>query len=149
MTLARALRQSIKNRKTERRQHSPAKSKTGPEHLKLGESGEELATHYLQKLGYKILARNIRFKCGEIDIVACDGDEIVFAEVRTRTVGKLSPPESTVGRQKLLRLLRSARLWAGQRQYDGPWRIDLVAITVFPGGAEKIEHIKTITEAIK
>ena len=148
MTLERALKQSIKKKKTEQQPIHLRKSKTGPEHIKLGEYGEDLAILYLQKHGYEILGRNVRFGRDEIDIVACIGDEIVFAEVRTRTLGQLSPPETTVGTRKIKKLLRSAHAWAEFRRYDGFWRIDLIAVTVIPGKENKIEHIKTITEAI-
>lgn len=109
--------------------------------------GEDLASEFLVNKKYQILHRNVRFRYGELDIIARDGDEIVFVEVRTRTVGKLSPPETTVGPQKIKKLIRSARLWIEGVRYMGFWRIDLIAVTITDAG-NKIEHIKTITEAV-
>lgn len=151
MTLARALKQSLKKKNNS--QQSPQnlsceKNRARPEHLMLGELGENLAADYLQRNGYKILQRNVRCRRDEIDIMARDGDEIVFVEVRTRTLGRLSPPESTVGRSKLAKLTRSAYAWVDRVRYTGFWRIDLIAITIIGAGENRIEHIKTITEAI-
>lgn len=149
MTLERALKQSIKKKNIQLYQASSSrKNGTRPEHLITGELGEDTAVNYLKNIGYEILCRNAIVGRDEIDIIARDGDELVFAEVKTRTVGKLSPPEFAVGRQKLGKLLRSAHAWVDAICYRGFWRIDLVAITIIPGGEKKIEHIKTITEAI-
>lgn len=49
----------------------------------LGQAGEEAAAHYLQQKGYRILKRNWRTRLGELDIIACQGDELVIVEVRT------------------------------------------------------------------
>lgn len=148
MTLARALERSI-NKKNSNAcdKHFQQKNKPRLAHLALGELGEELATAFLIEKGYQILHRNVLFRYGEIDIIARDGDEIVFVEVRTRTIGKLAPPETTVGPRKIRTLLRCAYAWVDRVRYVGFWRIDLVAITV-TDTEHKIEHIKTITEAI-
>lgn len=148
MTLARALERSI-GRKTgcAGNKQTQQKNKPGLGHLALGELGEELAAGFLIEKGYQIIQRNVFFRYGEIDIIARDGDEIVFVEVRTRTTGKLAPPETTVGPRKLRTLVRCAYAWVDSVRYLGFWRIDLVAITV-TNTENKIEHIKTITEAI-
>lgn len=148
MTLARALERSI-SRKTGDTGNKRTQQKNIPRlgHLALGELGEELAAEFLIEKGYQILQRNVFFRYGEIDIIARDGDEIVFVEVRTRTIGKLAPPETTVGPRKLRTLVRCAYAWVDSVRYLGFWRVDLVAITV-TGEENKIEHIKTITEAI-
>ena len=54
----------------------------------LGESGEEIACRELGARGYAILARRYRTRHGEIDIVARDGDTIVFVEVKLKTTGE-------------------------------------------------------------
>lgn len=118
-----------------------------PKHLKTGAEGEQLAAEYLAARGYTILSRNIRYRIGEIDIVARDKDEIVFAEVRTRSLGYLLPADRSVGPDKLKKLLQSARTWTENENYDGFWRIDLIAITIDAYGNSNIEHIKDITEA--
>ena len=122
---------------------------SAPEHLKTGVRGENLAAKYLASLGHRLLARNVRSRFGEIDIVARDGEDIVFAEVRTRSVGKILPADRTVGPDKLKKLVRAARIWVSENNYEGFWRIDLVAVTINPDGQTEIEHIKDITEGIQ
>lgn len=115
-------------------------------HLLLGDSGEELAARYLAGLGFRILCRNVRAGRCEIDIIARDGDELVFAEVRTRSANPVAAPEDSVGPRKLERLIRGASLWTEEHNYNGCWRIDLVAVTVEGNKAPKIEHFRSITE---
>lgn len=148
MTLARALERSIKKKDSITcDKHTQQNNIPRLAHLALGKLGEELATDFLREKGYQILHRNVPFRYGEIDIIARDGDEIVFVEVRTRTNGKIAPPETTVGPHKIRTLIRCAHAWADSVRYLGFWRIDLVAITV-TNTENKIEHIRTITEAI-
>ena len=59
----------------------------------LGKRGEDLATEYLMKKGYKILERNFRAGKCEIDIVAKDGQKLVFVEVKTRKTDYFGQPE--------------------------------------------------------
>lgn len=58
----------------------------------LGRTGEVKAEKFLKKLGYKILAKNYKTVVGEIDIIAKDGDTVVFVEVKTRTNEKYGAP---------------------------------------------------------
>ena len=119
-----------------------------PEHLQLGIKGENLAADYLVLQGYTLVARNVRYKFGEIDIIAKEKDEIVFVEVRTRSIGYILPADRTVGPDKLKKLTKAAKIWVQNNHYEGFWRIDLVAITIDKHGKEEIEHIKDITEGI-
>lgn len=117
-------------------------------HLAFGAAGEEAAARYLAGLGYTILHRNVRVGHCEIDIIARDGDELVFAEVRARRANPVAAPEDTVGPVKLERLTRAAELWTQNANYMGFWRIDLVAVTLYDGGEMNIELIKNITEPV-
>ena len=108
----------------------------------------ETAARYLAGLGYTILHRNVRVGHCEIDIIARDGDELVFAEVRARRANPVAAPEDTVGPVKLERLTRAAELWTQNANYMGFWRIDLVAVTQYDGGEMNIELIKSITEPV-
>lgn len=117
-------------------------------HLAFGAAGEELAARYLAGLGYRIIDRNVRVGHCEIDLIARDGEELVFAEVRARRDNPVAAPEDTVGPVKLERLVRAASLWTQRMNYEGFWRIDLIAVTSFDGGEMKLEHIKSITEPI-
>ena len=145
MNLDRALKRSVKHNDSS----EPLSTSNHPQHISLGIGGENIAVSYLLSQGYSIIDRNVRFKCGEIDIIASDKDEIVFVEVRTRHVSVIMPSGMTVGPSKIAKLVRSARTWAESRMYEGFYRIDLVAITVSEGKTPVIEHIKDITEAIQ
>ena len=63
---------------------------------RLGAFGERLAAAHLEAKGYRIRARNYRCREGEIDIVAQDGDTLVFVEVRTRRGDALGGPAESV-----------------------------------------------------
>lgn len=112
----------------------------------MGKKGEEWARKYLRRQGWSFVAQNVRFPQGELDLVFLDSQkELVFVEVRTRTKGWLQPPESTLGPQKIRRLLYAARQYVAQHEWEGYWRIDLVALKVFPSGAWEVEHFEDIT----
>ncbi|MEG1501827.1 MAG: YraN family protein [Synergistaceae bacterium] len=120
-----------------------------PEHLKLGIFGENLAEKFLQDNGYKIIDRNKRYKTGEIDIIALIDNEIVFAEVRTRSVNSLMPSDKTIGPLKFKKMQHAAQIWIESNCYDGFCRIDLIAITIYQDNSHRIEHIKGITEVMQ
>jgi len=113
-------------------------------HLEFGAEGERIAANALTQKGWKILGRNTRSGRGELDIIAMDGDELVFVEVRTRSIGRMLPPEQTVGPRKIRRLLRAARTYIDRVSYEGNWRIDVMAITE-AGGERRIEHFADVT----
>jgi len=71
---------------------------------KLGNDAEELAAAYLAGNGYEIVSRNWRCSKGEIDIVAKDGDTLVFIEVKARLSVRCGRPEEAVTRSKQERL---------------------------------------------
>ena len=153
MSLERALKRSLQERNKVSTQKSSGKDQSDPSkklplHLQTGKYGEEKAAEYLTKIGYRIIAKNVSCRHGEIDIIASDADEIVFVEVRTRSFGWLMPPEFTVGPEKIKKLKRAAGIWTESRRYTGFWRIDLIAITIREGSGPSIEHIKDITEGI-
>jgi putative endonuclease len=64
--------------------HDPIARGPNSRRLKLGRLGEELAAAHLTRLGFAVIARNARTRHGEIDLIAFDGQAIVFAEVKTR-----------------------------------------------------------------
>ena len=81
-----------------------------------GDIGEELACKYLLKNGYKILERNFRIRGGEIDIVALDGETLVYIEVKTRTSYLFGKPEESITLRKLKFLERAAKFWRAKRK---------------------------------
>jgi putative endonuclease len=91
--------------------------------------------------------RNVTFRGGELDIVALDGDELVILEVRVRTKGKVQSPTESVGPRKVKRLLRAGSLLVERLEWDGPWRLDVMGITLGGDVAKgyECEYIKDIT----
>ncbi len=113
----------------------------------MGAFGERAAKEYLKKRGYKILETNFRCALGEIDIVAWEGDSLVFVEVRTRRSQTFGTPEESITAAKKARLIRLAQSYVqGHRDSSSPWRIDIVAIEIDQGG--KISRIDLIQNAV-
>jgi putative endonuclease len=77
-------------------------------HYELAKVGENLSACFLEKAGYKILARNYHSAHGEIDIIALDGTEISFAEVKTRTGISLKAAENSINKSKQKKLTLTA-----------------------------------------
>jgi putative endonuclease len=101
-----------------------------PEHLRSGRRGEELACWYLRERGYTILARNYRRPPwrGEIDIIAVEGDKLVFVEVKTRQVRGEYPAEQAVNRDKRRNLVQLGRAYARRRGRTADIRFDVVTV---------------------
>jgi putative endonuclease len=94
----------------------------------LGRWGEDLAARHLAAKGYEIVARNWRCQHGEIDLVARDGEGLAFVEVRTRRGRALGPPEASIRAAKQARLVELAESYVQAEAWQGPWRIDVVAV---------------------
>jgi len=119
-------------------------------HIEFGARGELLAARHLERLGWRIVDRNVRVGRGELDIIAVDGDELVVVEVRTRRIGKLSPSETTVGPHKIKSILKSARNYVERRlSYGGNWRIDIVAVTLDAGEKWSVELFSDVTAGME
>lgn len=110
-------------------------------HNDLGALGEQFALEYLLEKNYQILETN--WVCGhkEVDIIAKDGDTIVFVEVKTRHDKCLVDPEITVDYYKQRHLIWAANSYVNRYQYDLDVRFDIIAIVVNPNNEKKIEHI--------
>ncbi|PIP21815.1 MAG: YraN family protein [Candidatus Nealsonbacteria bacterium CG23_combo_of_CG06-09_8_20_14_all_40_13] len=112
---------------------------------KLGQAGENLAKKYLQKKGLKVLASNLRFPFGEIDILAQDGDYLVVVEVKTKSNLDFGAPYEMVNFKKRRKLFNLAR--ALSARFPGQdIRVDVVSIETNNTPA-KIEHFQNILEA--
>ncbi|HEX4345379.1 MAG TPA: YraN family protein [Solirubrobacteraceae bacterium] len=100
----------------------------------LGRLGEDLALEHLERLGYRLLARNHRTRFGELDLIVGDDDTIVFVEVKARRVGASagSAVESVPPRkQRQVRAMAAAWLIeSNDRPHSSDLRFDVVAITV-------------------
>jgi putative endonuclease len=106
----------------------------------LGRIGEDLAAAYLQKAGYKILARNYRQKCGEIDIIAQDRGILVFIEVKTRTTLSFGPPFAAVTEKKQKQIGKVAQDYLCRNGlFNRPARFDVVSILIKDGRKPNID----------
>ncbi len=111
----------------------------------LGRRGEELAASFLVNEGYTILDRNWRCPQGEIDLVAFDGNETVFVEVKTRSSVAFGHPLEAITTLKLARLRRLAAAWCAEHEGNHDRiRIDAIAVIAPRHGTPQIEHLKRV-----
>ena len=102
----------------------------------LGKTGEDLACAELRRRGYAILARRYRTRLGELDIVAREGDTLVFVEVKARATLRFGNPGEAVGWRKQRQLVLMARdFLARSCLWRVPCRFDVVAVLVPQDGA--------------
>ncbi|MGE0874945.1 MAG: YraN family protein [Burkholderiales bacterium] len=92
-----------------------------------GARAEEACAALLRRAGLRILARNWRCRHGEIDLVAEDGDTLVFAEVRLRTASRFGGAAESITASKRARLLAAAGLYASRRR-ERPCRFDVLLL---------------------
>jgi putative endonuclease len=109
---------------------------------KRGDRGEQLAAEFLGEAGLRILERNYRFARAEVDIVAEEGEELVFVEVKARESLRFGEPEESVGGAKEQRLRRAAEGYCIERgMTDRFYRFDIVAIR-FEKGNVILKHLR-------
>jgi putative endonuclease len=111
----------------------------------LGRRGEDIAAAALVTKGYLILDRNWRCPLGELDIVAADGAETVFVEVKTRSGLGFGHPFESVTPVKLARLRRLAAAWceAHPGEHDRI-RIDAIAVLLAGRAEPTVEHLERV-----
>ena len=114
----------------------------------LGKIGEELAAQYLIEKGYQILERNWRAYRREIDIIAIDGKDIVFVEVKTRQDDEYGTPEMAVNRQKRAHIYAAASGYYYEHKVGLDVRFDVIAI-LYHDGKPEINHIVDAFHSIK
>jgi putative endonuclease len=112
---------------------------------RLGRLGERLAAEHLERLGYRIVVRNHRTRLGELDLVACDADRIVFVEVKARHPGPGRPLDK-VDWRKQGQVRQMARAWlaeTGDRPHRAEVRFDAIGVTVDAAGRlVELEHLE-------
>lgn len=111
----------------------------------LGLDGEAAATLHLQRAGLDIIDRRWRCAHGELDIVALDGDTVVFVEVKTRRDERFGHPFEAITPAKVRRLRALAGLWLQTNGRRGPVRMDAVAVIAPRSGSWRIEHLRDIS----
>ena len=107
-----------------------------------GKAGEDLAARFLEQNGLKIIERNYRFERGEIDLIAEEGDELVFVEVKARSSAVFGAPEDAVTEEKQEQVHTVADGYLFEHDIDDrACRFDVVAIE-FKKDKTEIRHIR-------
>jgi putative endonuclease len=112
---------------------------------RLGAAGERLAAEHLERRGFALLARNHRTRWGELDLIAYDGERIVFCEVKTRRLGSSGPFDGLREAQRR-RLRRMAAAWLAEtadRPRSRELRFDAIGVTIDARGRlVALEHLE-------
>jgi putative endonuclease len=106
----------------------------------LGPWGENEALCFLQRKGFQLMDRNIRFKKWEIDLVLLDGEELVIVEVKARCTALIGEPWRAVTRSKQRQIIKVADRYVQENQIDRNVRFDIISI-VHNQFQTSIEHI--------
>lgn len=110
--------------------------------LHVGKMGEDLAFKKLKKLGYRCIARNYRCSLGEMDLIARDGETLVFVEIKTRRDKSLGYAKEAIDKRKKRQLSKVALAYMKAEDCcDVKARFDVVAINLREG-KDQIEVIK-------
>jgi len=108
----------------------------------LGKNGENIATDFLKKNGYKILAQNYRRKFGEVDIIARENDYLVFIEVKTRTGTSHGHPLEAVTPRKQRQIGKVAQCYLAENNlFDTAARFDVVSVVITDNKKVEVEIV--------
>jgi putative endonuclease len=116
---------------------------------RVGAIGEELACEHLRRRGFRVLARNVRTRAGEIDVIAFDGRTLAFVEVKTASAGatQASAPLERLGPRQRARLRRAAAAWlcrGAARPHAPLLRLDAIGVTVDSAGRLlRLDHVES------
>jgi putative endonuclease len=111
----------------------------------LGRWGEDQAARHLVSVGCEVIGANWRCPAGEVDLIVRDGETLAFVEVRTRRGTAYGTPEQSITARKLAHMIDVAQTYIYEERWDGPWRLDVVAIQVRGDGPPSIEWYRSIT----
>ena len=126
-----------------------ARRRTLPPDQALGRDGEDLAHRYLQRQGFVIVARNWTTPSGsaELDLVAVEGDVLVFVEVKARETDEFGAPDRAIDADKKHQIVRAAREYLRRSGRDPQKvRYDVVGVVMEPGPV--ITHFRDAFEAV-
>lgn len=114
---------------------------------KFGQAGESAAEDYLRHKGYKIVARNLRSPMGELDLVAEDGQALVFVEVKARRTDAFGGAIHAVHQRKQEKLVQLAAQYLARHHIkDRLCRFDVILLHGTDAAASKVEHIQNAFE---
>ncbi|MBX2965134.1 MAG: YraN family protein [Cyclobacteriaceae bacterium] len=106
----------------------------------IGKKGEELAAAYLEQKGYRVVARNYRYKRFEIDLIVQKENWLLFVEVKTRSSSAFGEPETFVDARKGRRIFEAAEEYIFSNNWRGHIRFDIIAIK--QGNPPEIRHFE-------
>lgn len=113
---------------------------------RFGKKNEKLAVGFLKRRGYRIIERNFRTRMGEVDIIATDGDTIVFVEVKARRSGRYGHPKFAVTPAKQRHLSIAALSYLKKTGNTGARaRFDVVTVR-YAGDMPTVEHFQNAFE---
>jgi putative endonuclease len=107
-----------------------------------GVAAEQLATEFLQRNGLRLIESNFRCRFGEIDLIAQDGETLVFVEVRLRSNQNFGGAVASVTSTKQGRITRAAQIYLQRQDHEMACRFDVVVMD----GDRRIEWIKNAFE---
>ena len=111
----------------------------------VGRFGEEVAVQHLRGIGMAVVDRDWRCRDGELDVVARDGDVLVFCEVKTRRGTRYGRPVEAITPAKAKRLRDLARMWlADSRSHAGGLRFDVVEVLLSTQRGTQVEHLRGV-----
>lgn len=116
------------------------KYKTLATKKEIGQLGEDYAVKYLLGLNYAILERNWRFSKAEIDIIARDGDILVFVEVKTRTYTYFGQPEDSISSYKENLISDAASQYMQKVGHEWEIRFDIISIIYNENQEPQLDH---------
>ena len=109
--------------------------------MPIGARGEKLARRFLKRLGYRIIKSNYGCPTGEIDIVAADGEVLVFVEVKSRRSDEQGDIEESVNWHKQKQVTKAARYFIQQQNaHNVPARFDVVTVVIPAKGKPTFTH---------
>lgn len=112
------------------------------QHNELGKQGEQIAKEFLIEKGYVILENNWRYRKGELDLIARDGQTLVFVEVKTRNDDFFATPEAAVTPKKERMICATALAYMRKIDYDWAIRFDIIAIIIKGEKRCEIQHLE-------
>lgn len=111
-------------------------------HNEIGAKGEQIARAMLEEKGYQVLEQNWRFSRAEVDLIAKDGEILVFIEVKTRSSDYFGQPEEFVTPTKEAFMAQAASVYMDQIGHDWEIRFDIIGILYRNKDSFSIKHIE-------
>lgn len=121
---------------------TPTNFQTAPHTRAQGTAAEDAAVSWLRRQDFRIRQRNYRVKPGEIDVIATEGDTLVFLEIKARSGAGFGPGAAAVTAKKRRTIARVASLYLAASGWDGPCRFDVLALAPTPDGAWQFDLIR-------